>query len=398
MDIGEIFKRGVEKIYPSGVTLARVLAAGKKLKIYHGIDPSSPKIHLGNAVPLRKLRQFQDLGHKVILLIGDFTGRIGDPSDKTAMRPQLTHQQVLENAKTYKEQAAKILDFTSKNNPCKIKFNSAWLDKLTNREVAELAGCFTVQQLIERDLFQRRLKEGKPIGLHEFLYPLYQGYDSVAMDVDMEIGGQDQTFNMLVGRDLVKIYRQKEKFVLTTPLLEGTDGRKMSKSWGNVIDITDDPNDMYGKTMSIRDELIIKYFTLCTNISLKALKEIENKLKRGLVNPMDLKKRLAKELVTIYHSGKEAQKAQEEFERVVQKQKPPTKIPIYRYTGRANPNIIDLLIQTNLVPSRSLAKRLVEQGGVEINDQKVTDTKSQIAVKDGLIIKAGKRKFVKIRF
>ncbi|HUW71751.1 MAG TPA: tyrosine--tRNA ligase, partial [Candidatus Humimicrobiaceae bacterium] len=248
--IEQALTRGVAAIYPNRKSLEKVLGSGKRLRIYNGIDPSNPNIHLGNALSLWKMRHFQELGHKTVLLIGDFTGRIGDPSDKKAVRLRLSRQEVLENAKTYQEQAAKILDFKSKTNPCGIEFNSEWLDKLSNKEVIELAGCFTVQRLIERDLFQRRLKEKKPIGLHEFLYPLYQGYDSVAMDVDMEIGGNDQTFNMLVGRDLLKIYKNKEKFALTVPLLEGTDGRKMSKSWGNVINLTDSADNMFGKVMS----------------------------------------------------------------------------------------------------------------------------------------------------
>ena len=393
--IEEVLTRGVEKIFPSKEALKKVLLSGKKLKIYTGIDPSSPNIHLGNALPLRKMRQFQDLGHKVILLIGDFTGRIGDPSDKSAMRPKLSHQQVLKNAKTYKKQAAKILDFKSKTNPCQIKFNSQWLDKLTNKEVIELAGCFTVQRLIERDLFQKRLKEKKPIGLHEFLYPLYQGYDSVAMDVDLEIGGTDQTFNMLVGRDLMKTYKNKEKFVLTTPLLEGTDGRKMSKSWGNVINITDSADDMFGKIMSLSDDLIIKYFTLCTNVSLKEINKIEENLKSKKINPKEAKAKLAKEIVSIYYGKDEAKKAAEEFERIFKEKKLPTKIPEVKIKEKAL-NILDLLVKTKLAPSKSEAKRLVFQRGVKIDGKVENDWRKIIEIKKGQVIQAGKRKFVKL--
>ena len=305
--IEEVLTRGVKAIYPSRKAVEEALKTGKRLKIYNGIDPSNPNIHLGNAIPLRKMRQLQRLGHKVILLIGDFTGRIGDPSDKGAMRLQLSHQQVLENAKAYKEQAAKILDFKSKINPCEIKFNSEWLDKLSNKDVIKLSVYFTIQQLIERDLFQKRLKEKKPIGLHEFLYPLYQGYDSVAMDIDMEIGGDDQTFNMLIGRDLMKIYKNKEKFILTVPILEGFDGRKMSKSWGNVINITDSADDMFGKVMSLPDDLIIKYFTLCTSVSLKEINKMEEDLRSDKVNPKGVKAKLGREIVGIYHGIEAAQ-------------------------------------------------------------------------------------------
>lgn len=394
-EIKEVLARSVENIYPSSGALKRILISGKKLKIYNGIDPSNPNIHLGNAVALRKLRQFQNLGHKVVLLIGDFTGQIGDPSDKSAMRPRLSRQQVLENAKTYKEQAAKILDFKSKKNPCEIKFNSQWLDKLTNKEVVELAGCFTVQQIIVRDLFQKRLKEKKPIGLHEFLYPLYQAYDSVAMDVDMEIGGEDQTFNMLVGRDLVKIYRNKEKFILTTPLLEGTDGRKMSKSWGNVINITDNPNDMFGKIMSLSDSLIVKYFILCTDISLGEIKGLEKNLKTDRINPKDAKIRLAREVVRIHHGLKAAIIAEKEFEKVFKEKKLPTKIPGVRIKEKTL-DLLDLLAKTKLSPSKSEAKRLVLQKGVKIDSEIQDDWKKSIEIRRGMVVQVGKRKFARI--
>ncbi|HUS60246.1 MAG TPA: tyrosine--tRNA ligase [Nevskiaceae bacterium] len=394
--IDEILSRGVEKIYPSRKALEKALRSGRKIRVYNGIDPTNPNIHLGNAIPIRKLRQFQDLGHKVILLIGDFTARIGDPSDKTAMRHQLTHKEVLKNTKTYKEQVAKILNFDSKNNPPEIRFNSEWLDKLTNKDVIELAAGFTVQQMIERDLFQNRLKEEKPIGLHEFLYPLYQGYDSVALDVNLEVGGREQTFNMLAGRTLMKIYKNKEKFVLTNPWLPGTDGRKMSKSWGNVINITDKPEEMFGKLMSITDEVIETYFELCTNIPIKTIRKIITQINSNKLNPMEAKKQLAREVVSLYHSPKQAQKAQEEFEKVFQKQKLPTKIPVFK-TKKTSWSLINLLVESKLIPSKSEAKRLVRQGAVEINKQKTTDPKAKIKIKDCMIIRVGKRKFIKLK-
>lgn len=393
--IEQALTRGVAAIYPDRKLLERVLGSGKRLRIYNGIDPSNPSIHLGNALSLWKMRHFQELGHKTILLIGDFTGRIGDPSDKKAVRLRLSHQEVLENAKTYQEQAAKILDFKSKTNPCEIKFNSEWLDKLSNKEVVELAGCFTVQRLIERDLFQRRLKEKKPIGLHEFLYPLYQGYDSVAMDVDMEIGGDDQTFNMLAGRDLLKIYKNKEKFALTVPLLEGTDGRKMSKSWGNVINLTDSADNMFGKVMSLSDNLIIRYFTLCTSVSLREINKIEKDLKLGMVNPKDAKAKLGEEIVSIYYGRKVARAAGREFERVFKRKKLP-KIIAETKIKEKKLNILDLLVRAKLASSKSEAKRLVLQKGVEIDGKVEDDWRKIIEIKKDQVIQVGRRRVARL--
>lgn len=390
--IEEVLTRGVEKIYPSKEALEKVLRSGEKLNIYWGADPSAPDIHLGHTIGLRKLKEFQDLGHKVIFLVGDFTAQIGDPSDKTAMRRQLSHQEVLKNAKTYRQQAKKILDFESKTNPAEIKFNSQWLDKLTNKEVIELAACFTVQQMIERDLFQRRLKEGKPLGLHEFLYPLYQGYDSVAMDIDLEVEGGDQIFNMLCGRTLMKVLKGKEKFSLTVPLLEGTDGQKMSKSLGNAIGIAEPSNKMFGKIMSMKDELIIKYFEFCTEVPLQSIKSLEKEL-----NPIDLKKRLAFEIVKMYYSEKEAQKAQEEFEQVFQKRNlPQENILVHEIKSVEKGDVLNILTESGLVSSRSEAKRLIAQGGVDIDGATIKEI-SEVKMKDGSIIKAGKRKFLKIK-
>jgi tyrosyl-tRNA synthetase len=389
--IEEVLTRGVEKIYPSKEALEKFLESGKKIRLYSGIDPSNPQLHLGHTVVLKKLREFQDLGHEVILLVGDFTGRIGDPTDKTSIRKKLTHKEVLENAKTYQEQAEKVVKFDGKN-PVKLKFNSEWLDKLTFNEVAELATFFTVQQFLERDMYQKRIKEEKPIGLHEFLYPLMQAYDSVAMNVDMEVGGNDQTFNMLVGRELIKAKLGREKFVITVPLLLGTDGQKMGKSLGNYIPLTDNFNDMFGKIMSLRDDLIVQYFELCTILPLQSIKSLAKEL-----SPMDLKKRLAFEIVKMYHSEKEAQKAQEEFEQVFQKRNlPQENILVHEIKPVENDDVLKILTESGLVSSRSEAKRLIAQGGVDIDGATIKEA-SEVKMKDGSIIKAGKRKFLKIK-
>jgi len=392
--IDEVLARGVEQVLPSKEGLKRLMQK-RKIKLYLGIDPSTSQLHLGHTVVLRKLRDFQQMGHDVILLVGDFTGRIGDPTEKTTMRKKLTHKQVLENAKTYKEQASKILDFSGKI-PVNIRFNSQWLDKLTFKDLIELASIFTVQQFIERDIFQERIKKKKPIGIHEFLYPLMQAYDSVAMGVDLEVGGTDQIFNMLTGRTLMKAIKGKEKFVLAVPLLIGTDGQKMGKSLKNFIPITDPPDQMYGKIMSLHDDLIIQYFKLCTDVSLQLIKEHKKALQSNKVNPMDLKKKLAFEIVKMYHGEKPAKNAEKEFERVFQKRKSPTKLQSFKASKKAY-NIVDLLIEAKLVKSRSEAKRLTEQGGVDIDGKPITNYQSPITIKNGMTIRAGKHKFVKIK-
>lgn len=396
--IEELLNRGVEKIYPSKEALKEVLKTGKKLRLYWGVDPSGEKLHLGHVVALRKMRQFQDLEHQVILLIGDFTGMIGDPTDKTATRKKLTHGEVLENAKTYKEQAGKILRFEGEN-PVEIKFNSHWLANLTLKEVVELASNFTVQQMLERDVFERRLKEGKPIHLHEFLYPLMQGYDTVATDVDLEIGGKDQTFNMLAGRILMRVLKNKEKFVLTTPLLAEPGGVKMGKTEGDLVALTEEPNQMFGQIMALSDKMIIQGLTLLTDIPMEEIQKKEKELRSEIINPMNMKKRLAFEIISSLHSSEKAKAAQTEFERVFQKRQAPVYNILTYYISTRDVNIIDLLVNSKLVSSRSEAKRLIEQGGVEVNG-KLFDgerEKFNILVKDGMIVKVGKRRFVKLR-
>lgn len=376
--------------------LERRLRAGEKIRIYLGVDPTSPIIHLGHAVALRKLRQLQNLGNKIIFLIGDFTGRIGDPTDKSATRVQLTHAEVLENAATYIQQASRVLDVSSPSNPIEVRYNGEWWDKMTARDMILLAANFTAQQMLQRDMFQRRLDENKPIGLHEFLYPLLQGYDSVAMEVDAEIGGTDQTFNMLVGRTLVRVLQNREKFVLTVPLLEGTDGRKMSKSYGNVIGVTDPPFEMYGKVMSLKDELIVRYFELLTDVPDRELREMSERMARDDVNPMDLKKRLAFEIVSQFHTPEAALKAQERFEREIQHREVPTEIPEVVLPRGGDWSIVDLLVALKLAASKSDGRRLVEQGSVSIDGQKITDPRATIAVRPDMIVRGRRRQFARI--
>lgn len=393
--IDRLLDRGVVEVIPRE-ELERRLRGGQKIRIYFGVDPTSPVIHLGHAVALRKLRQFQDLGHKVVLLIGDFTGRIGDPTDKSATRVQLTHAEVLENAQSYLEQAAKILNVWSETNPVEVRYNGEWWDKMTTRDMIELAANFTAQQMLQRDMFQRRLEENRPIGLHEFLYPLLQGYDSVALEVDAELGGTDQTFNMLAGRTLVRVLQDREKFVLTTPLLEGTDGRKMSKSFQNVIGVAEPPFEMYGKVMSLKDELIVRYFELLTDVPEAELEEMSRQLARGAVNPMDLKKRLAFDLVRQFHSAEAAREAQERFEREIQRRELPTAIPDVAVPHAGDWPIVDLLLQLSLATSKSDARRLVEQGSVSIDGNKVTEPRATVAVRPGMIVRGRRRQFARV--
>ena len=388
MNIDTLLSRGVECIVPKD-GLRDKIESGKKIKVYLGIDPTSTHISLGNAVPLRKLRDFQNAGHEVIFLVGSFTALIGDTSDKDAMRKPMTSAEIEANFHTYKEQASKILDFSR----AKIMYNGDWLSNLSFKNIVELAQHFTVQQMIERDMYQKRMDSGKPIGLHEFMYPLMQGYDSVHMEVDLEIGGNDQLFNMLAGRTLLKAYKGKEKHVLCTPLIEGLDGRKMSKSYGNTIDIMDEPGNMFGKVMSMSDDLIIKYFLFCTDVSKKEIDEIERGLKNG-DNPRDAKVRLAKEIVLLYHNNAAANAAENEFVNIFKKGGVPDDILEFKMNG--DRNIIDLLELCKLVESRGEAKRAIKQGGVKINDKKVEDMNEVIHLEKDMIVQVGKRRFAKI--
>lgn len=397
-EIKEILNRWTECVYPSKEALESVLRSEKKLTIYHGVDPTAAHLHLGHSTNYFFLRNLQRLGHKIVLLIGDFTAQIGDPTGKDKSRKSLTKKEVLENCKSYKKQAGKILDFDSKKNPVLLKFNSQWLSRLNLEEIINLASKITSQRMLERDMFQKRLKEKKPIWLHELLYPLFQGYDSVAMNVDVEIGGNDQTFNMLVGRDLMKIYRKKEKFVVTTPLLiNKKTGRKlMSKSEGGFVALDDSSDEMYGKTMALPDEVITSCFYLCTEIPNEEIRKIEEGVRSGKINPRDVKAQLAREIVKIYHGEKESLEAEKEFERVFKERKMPSKMPEVLIKEKEI-NILDLLVRSKLSLSKSEAKRVILQKGIKIDGEVQKDWQKVIKTRKGMIIQAGKRRVVQLR-
>ncbi|MFA6522407.1 MAG: tyrosine--tRNA ligase [Patescibacteria group bacterium] len=389
--IETVLERGVEAVYPSSEFLASKLQSGKRLRIYLGVDPTSPHLHIGHAIGLRKLREFQELGHEVILLIGSFTAMIGDPTGKSTTRVALSQKEVLANAATYKKQASKILRFTGKN-PVKIMFNHKWLGKLTMTEILDLSSHFTVQQMLERDMFENRMKDGKPIYLHEFLYPLMQGYDSVAMDVDVEIGGSDQMFNMLAGRDLMKELKQKEKIVLTMKLLTNDEGKKMSKSEGGFIALSDAPEEMYGKLMAMDDSMILPYFDLATDVSKEEVEGMKVQLEQG-VNPRDLKARLAKEIVTMYHGAKAADVAEEAFVSLFQHHEQPEEIAEFSLTLPIG--IVDALVETHLASSKGEARRLIAQQAVKIDGVVIGDEAFTVETY-GVVLQRGKRNFAKL--
>ncbi|MFA5129136.1 MAG: tyrosine--tRNA ligase [Patescibacteria group bacterium] len=436
--IQEFLTRGVENVYPSREEFEKALRSGKQLTIYNGIDPTGLTLHIGHGVVLLKLRQLQELGHKIILLIGDFTGMIGDPTDKTATRKKLTRKEVLVNCKNYAKQAGKILDMKKVD----LKYNSKWLGKLKFADIVELASHFTVQRMRERDMFLERMAvwaacrhcknkfispiqfskesfdtaqlsgnttvcpnchkitgldksdlifETEPVYLHEFLYPLMQAYDSVAMDVDAEVGGNDQTFNMLAGRDLMKELKNKEKFVLTTKLLVDPTGKKMGKTEGNMVTLEDTPEEMYGKVMSWPDTLMPVAFEICTRVPTDEIKNIL------AGDPRDAKMRLAREIVTLYHSAKDAEKAEENFIKVFQKKEAPSEVLSFKLKVKSL-NILDLLVETKLAASKGEARRLVEQGGVKVGDQIINDINAVIEIPaEGVLIQKGKRHFVKVK-
>lgn len=388
-----LLTRGVDTIYPTREVLEKVLRSGKKLKLYQGFDPSGANLHIGHAVGLRKLRQFQDLGHKVIFLIGDFTGMIGDPSGKKDARKPLTKEQVLANAKEYQTQASKVLRFEGEN-PVEIAFNSKWNSQLTFEDVLKLASHFTAQQMLERDMFQERMKEGREISLVEFLYPIMVAYDAVAMNVDLELGGTDQTFNMLAGRKLHKQKLNKEKFVMTVPLLTDAKGTKIGKTEGNVIGLTDAPNEFYAKIMSLGDDAIVNCFTLLTDTPLSEIESMNNAMKSG-ENPMLFKKRLAYELTRWLNDETSAKSAQANFENTVQSKVLTGELPEVKIStlSAATLPIIELLIQTNCANSKSEARRLVEQGAVEVDQTIVDLVQTNVTLKAGMTMKVGKKRF-----
>jgi tyrosyl-tRNA synthetase len=382
--------RAVENVYPTPAKLGETLASGKRISVYLGVDPTGPALHIGHAIALRKLAQLQKMGHRVILLIGDFTAMIGDPTDKLAVRKQLTREEVLTNCKSYQAQASKILDFAGEN-PVEMRFNSEWLAKMSFADVVELASHFTVQQMAERDMFKRRMEEEKPVHLHEFLYPLMQGYDSVAMDVDLEIGGNDQTFNMLAGRTLQRALKNREKAVVTCKLLTDATGKKMGKTEGNMITLADAPEDMYGKVMSWTDGMIAPGFELCTDLSNEEIDGIMKQMEKG-ENPMVFKRQLAKEIVKTFISEEAADAAEAHFTTVHQKHETPEEIPEHKLGS--SKKLVDVLVESKLVASKSDARRQIEQGGVKVNDVPVSDANAE--VKKGDLIQKGKRHFVKL--
>ena len=365
------------------------------LRIKLGADPTAPDIHLGHTVVIRKLRAFQELGHTVIFLIGDFTGLIGDPSGKSATRPQLSREEIEENAETYKQQIFKLLD----PEKTEIEFNSRWMDNLGSAGFVRLASHITVKQILERDDFQKRLQEERPIALHELLYPLVQGYDSVALGADVELGGTDQKFNLLVGRNLQREYEQEAQVCVITPLLEGTDGvQKMSKSLGNYIGINEAPSEMFGKVMSISDELMWRYYELLTDLRLEEIKERRESAESGDTNPRQSKVELAKRIISDFHSQAEAEAAEEEFNRIFVQKAAPQDVEERTITTQSW-KLARLLVEVGLAPSMAEARRLIEQGGVRIEGERITQTDAEaVLTKDqSLLIQVGKRRFLRVR-
>lgn len=392
-DLIALLQRGVDTIYPTAEALEELIANGKKITLYLGVDPTGAQLHLGHTVALRKLAQFQRAGHKVILLIGDFTGRIGDPTGKDKTRVPLTSEQLAANAETYKQQAAKIINFDDPANPVELRYNSAWLAKLTFADVIKLASHFTVQQMLERDMFERRMQENKPISLHEFFYPLMQGYDSVAMDVDLEVGGTDQTFNMLAGRTLQKAINNREKFVLTVPLLADSRGVKIGKTEGNVIAITAPAEDLYGKIMALGDDVIIQAFELCTDVPMAEVQAMQQAMQQA-ANPKEFKMRLAREVVALYHSPAAATAAETQFVQVFRDKGRPDDMP--KVPVPSTTEALTILVDLGLAKNKSAAKRLFEQGGVHVNDTTVRDWHVPFELKTGDVIQVGKRSFIEL--
>ncbi len=364
----------------------------KQLKVKLGVDPSRPDLHLGHAVVLRKLRQFQRFGHIVYLIIGDFTARIGDPSGRSKTRPLLSEEEVKANSKTYVEQAFKILD----PNQTVIKFNSEWLSALTFEDIINLTSRYTVARMLERDDFNKRLAENEPISISEFLYPIAQAYDSIVIEADVEMGGTDQLFNLLVGRKLQEEFGQEPQIVVTMPLIEGTDGNlKMSKSYNNYIAFNDTPDDIFGKIMSVPDHLIIKYMTYLTDISRDKIKDFENKMKNDEINPRDVKMVLAEEVVKMLYNEEEAKKAKDNFVAIFQKKDMPDDLP--EILVQENETILDIVAKTNVFDSNSEIKRAISQGAIRINDEKIDDFKFVPNFEDGDVLRVGKKNYFRLK-
>jgi tyrosyl-tRNA synthetase len=392
----DLIKRGAFEIIPEEELvkkLERSLKENKPLNIKLGCDPSRPDLHIGHAVVLRKLAQFQELGHTAILIIGDFTGMIGDPSGRNVTRPALSLKETRENGLSYFEQASKILD----KDKTVIRYNSEWLGKMTFEEVIKLSSKYTVARMLERDDFTKRYKSGEPISLHELLYPLAQAEDSAAIMSDVELGGTDQKFNLLVGRDIQREYGIEPQVILTMPLLVGTDGvEKMSKSYNNYIGISDAPGQIFGKTLSIPDNLIYTYYELASDVSNEELKNIKTQLTDPSVNPRNLKRSLAKALVKMYYDERAAEDAEAEFDKVFIKKEIPEDIPEFIIDKNEIP-LIELIMMVNFAPSKQEARRLISQGGVHVNGEKIEDLSANISTQNEVVLKVGKRKFIKIK-
>jgi len=373
--------------------LEKSLKNNEPLRVKQGFDPTAPDIHLGHTVGIRKLKDFQNLGHQIVLIVGDYTAMVGDPSGKNSTRPRLTRDKILDNATTYEKQFFKILD----KEKTEIHFNGSWFQDMRFEEIMNLAASYTVARILERDDFTKRYKSGTPISLHEFFYPLMQGYDSVAIKSDVELGATEQMFNLLAARNVQREYGVEPQVALTMPVLEGVDGKdRMSKSTGNYIGIDEPPTEMFGKIMSIPDEILLKYYTLLSDFTLEELKEIENKLNDSTFNPMVLKKQLGRDIVTQYHDAGQAKMAQEEFERVFSKNKLPDDIDEYLLDEEDIQELfVKLLTKYNLTSSNGEARRMLKQGAVKINNEKVTDQDLVLKEKGEYVVKVGKRRFAK---
>lgn len=394
----DVIKKGASEIIPEKELISKIeksIKTNTQLIIKLGCDPSRPDLHIGHSVVLRKLEQFQRLGHQAVLIIGDFTGMIGDPSGRNKTRPSLSLEEARKNGQSYFEQASKILD----KEKTKIVHNSDWLGKMSFEDVIKLSSKYTVARMLERDDFTKRYKTGIPINMHELLYPLAQAMDSVVIKSDVELGGTDQKFNLLVGRDIQREHGLEPQVILTMPLIVGTDGvEKMSKSYDNYIGISDPPKDIYGRTLSIPDKLIYNYFELATDISKDELTEIKDQLEDSKTNPRNLKRQLARTFVRMYYDELAAKNAEDEFDKIFIKKDVPDEIPEFNLSAFSGQiNIMDLIVEVKFAPSKSEARRLVMQGGVSIDSEKINDIQTSIKIKDGQILKVGKRKFAKLK-
>ena len=392
----DLIKRGTVEVLPEEELVKKLENAQKSNKpliIKQGFDPTAPDIHLGHTVGIRKLRHFQQLGHQVVVIIGDYTAMVGDPSEKNSTRPRLTHDEVMEHARTYQEQFFKILD----KEKTIIRYNGEWFSKMTFAEIMELASKFTVARMLERDDFAKRYAAQQPISIHEFFYPLMQGYDSVMIKADVELGATEQKFNLVIGRNIQREYGQEPQVILTLPVLEGLDGKqRMSKSIGNYIGIDEAPKEIYGKAMSIPDDLIYRYFELVTDVDKDELSKIHQQLNDPAVNPRDVKKYLARTLVRMYYDRNAARQAEKEFENIFVKKDLPDDIPD-AVIAEDKLRIADLLVQTKTAESKGQARRLIQGGAVSINGEKITDPFQEIVIKDNNILKVGKRRFVRLK-